>query len=80
MAESEPDFIQREPYKEYAIEVFIYRTTEDTYVPTGNVVRARKDGESRIGFSVLGQFNNKEAALRAGIAAGKARIDEGFEI
>ena len=79
MGEARPEIVKI-PYKEFRIELSIYMTQQGGYACTGNLVRPQKDGWLAVGLSIQGgEFKTREAAIEAGIAAGKTRADKGFD-
>ena len=66
------------------VELFEGSLTNGSYKVTGDVARAWRDDKGyehivRFGFPVQGEFATKELAIKAGIAAGRKRIEAGFE-
>ncbi len=80
--EARPLAVETFPYKEFLIEVEVYRDRDNgQYHPWPYVRRARQHSDTKKHFLLSpSEFLTKEAAIRAAVEEGQKKIDAGFDI
>jgi len=77
---AKPEIVERHPYKEFVIEVELYRRKEGGYYAWPYVERSGQDSVTKQHFVLFQErFTTKQAAVNAAIEEGRKRIDGGFD-